>query len=503
MTAPRIRQPGSAIAAMVSIAVVLMATAAGFPQGAGAHDLGVPVTATSAKRALRIELHTRSSAKRALRRCRRHHPQGRCARRRASVRRAARRIAVLRADLGSLGMRIANDAPASNPRASDASRRISQKTGGHNGKASSTTTSGSSTTTSTSTSTTTTTTTTTTEAAPPSATESTTTTSSSGSDFGPFVKGVDTNLQGWGVEAMPQIASEMHELGVNWEREDLSWSTVEATKGVYNWSTFDKVVAAAKENGITILPLVGYAPSWAKPEDATDYAAFVKAAVERYGPGTSANLQWWELWNEPYAPYAWSNQTPDAEAYARDALAAAKAAKSVSPNVKLLVAAEYNDSPQTGGSSPWETTWVADMFTAAPELASYISGVSVHPYGGDPALPLEKPGSWYDIDGEWAFQRIDTIREQFLEHGVNVPFWVTEDGWSTATVSETEQAQDYSALMTEIAARPWIRAFFPYCLREFSPESSDVESSYGLLKFGTWQPKQAFDVVKAGFNTLD
>ncbi len=322
------------------------------------------------------------------------------------------------------------------------------------------------------------------------------------SEFGPFTVGVNTNMEGWGAEAVPAIAEEMRSLGVKWAREEIDWAEVEAKKGVYDWSRFETMLLAAERDGITILPVIGYAPSWTSPEDAEEYAAFVKLAVQRYGPGTSANLQWWELWNEPYDAYAWSGQTPDAEAYGRDALAAARAAKSVSPSVDMLVAAEYTDAPQTGGTSPWETTWVNDMFLAAPELGKYIAGVAVHPYGGDPALPLLEPGSWKNIDGEWAFQRVDTIRAQFLEHGVNVPFWVTEVGWSTAKVSEAEQAADYAALFEAIRERPWIRALFPYCLREFSPEAGNEESAFGLLKFGSWEPKAAFSVVQKGFANL-
>ncbi|MGH2903350.1 MAG: hypothetical protein ACRDK7_07190 [Solirubrobacteraceae bacterium] len=316
----------------------------------------------------------------------------------------------------------------------------------------------------------------------------------------PFVKGIDTNLQGWGSQ-VPQVVSEMSSLGVKWEREDLAWSVVESQKGVFNWTSFDKVMAVAKEHGLTILPIVGYAPSWASPGDATDYAAFVKAAVERYGPGTSANLQWWELWNEPYFAYAWSGKTPEPGAYARDALAAAQAAKSVSSSVKLLLAADYQDASQTGGSSPWETTWIDDMFATAPTLGKWIDGVSVHPYGDDPALPLAEAGGWKDVDGQWAFQRIDTIRAKFLAHGVNVPFWITEVGWSTAEVSEAVEAQNYADLVPQIAARPWIRALFPYCLREDS-STPTRESEFGLLKYGSWEPKAAFYKLQEGLKTL-
>jgi hypothetical protein len=327
--------------------------------------------------------------------------------------------------------------------------------------------------------------------------------SSSTNPFGePFVKGIVTNIQGWGVSAMPQIASEMTTLGVNWVREDLSWSDTEPEKGVYNWSSFDQMVAAARADGITVLPIVGYAPSWTSPDNATEYAAFVKAAVERYGPGTSSNLQWWELWNEPYDAYAWSGHTPEPEAYAKDVLAAAQAARGVSSSVKLLAAADYNDSPQVGGTTPWQTSWIDDMFAAVPTLGQWINGVAVHPYGDDPTLPLAKPEGWKDANGEWAFQRIDMIHQKFLAHGVNVPFWITEEGWSTWEVSEATQAKDYSDLIEQVKTRPWVRALFPYCLREFNDKPTNNQSGYGLLKFGTWQPKQAFYTLQAGLKTL-
>ncbi|HEX3692050.1 MAG TPA: beta-galactosidase [Solirubrobacteraceae bacterium] len=323
-----------------------------------------------------------------------------------------------------------------------------------------------------------------------------------GSSFDePFVKGIDTNIQGWGSEAVPQIANEMHTLGVDWAREDLEWSKVEPQPGVFDWSSFDQMVSAAQANGITVLPIVGYAPSWASPTDAGDYAAFVKAAVERYGPGTAANLRWWELWNEPYDSYAWSGHTPEPEAYAHDVVAAAQAARSIAPSVKLLIASDYDDSPQAGGSSPWQTTWIDDMFAAEPSLGKWIDGVSVHPYGANPSLPITQTGGWKDASGEWSFQRIDSARAKFLAHGVNVPFWITEIGWSTEEVSEAQQASDYADLIPQVAARPWVRALFPYCLREFE-QTPNKESQYGLLKFGSWQPKAAFAVLQRGFASL-
>jgi hypothetical protein len=327
--------------------------------------------------------------------------------------------------------------------------------------------------------------------------------SGSSETFGlPFAKGVDANLEGWGTNNLPEIASEMSSLGVNWEREDLSWGSIEPQKGVFDWSRFDKTVTAAKEHGITILPIVGYAPSWTSPTDSAAYAEFVAAAVARYGPGTTDNLQWWELWNEPYFAYAWSGHMPEPEAYAKDVLAAAEAAKALAPSVKLLVAADYQESAQTGGSSKEQKTWVDDMFTAAPTLGRWIDGVSVHPYGGDPALPLKQKGGYLDTSGKWGFQRIDTIREKFLAHGVNVPFWITEEGWSTWNMSEETVAHNYADLFPQIKARPWIRALFPFGLREGTAHPTNDQAAYGLLKYGTWQPKASWTIMQEGFKTL-
>jgi hypothetical protein len=318
-----------------------------------------------------------------------------------------------------------------------------------------------------------------------------------------FVKGVAIDPVGWGEGAAPEIAGEVHSLGAEWVRTDLPWKEVMPSPGVYDWSHFDSVMRNSEAQGMHVLPILGYAPSWTTPTNAAGYAEFVAAAVARYGPGTTANLHWFELWNEPYFSYAWSGKTPEPEAYARDVLAAAEAAKKVNPAVKLLVAGEDADGGQTGGSSPYETSWVNDMFTAVPDLGKWIDGVAVHPYGDDPALPLTERGGFRDATGKWSFQRIDTIHEQFLAHGVNVPFWITEVGWSTYNESEAEQAHDYADLIPQVVSRPWVRALFAYCLREVEEHPTTTESQTGLLKFDSWQPKQAFYTLQQGFKALD
>jgi hypothetical protein len=454
MSTPQPRRPRIHIALLLAVGLLALAIAcpAGASQPVAWASASQPVAKIS-RTELRRALSERASAQRTLRRdsralrsCRLRHPRH-CRSARRAVRRAHARLTRARRRVNRLRARLAS-----------AKQLTAQR-----------------------------------DASAPSA--------GSATSFGePFVKGIDTNLQGWGVEALPKIAGEMSSLGVSWAREDLSWSDAEPQPGVFDWSSFDKTVYAAQAHGITILPIVGYAPSWSSPTDASAYAAFVKAAVERYGPGTRASLPWWELWNEPYFSYAWRGKTAEPGAYARDVVAAAQAAKSASPSVKLLVAADYQDEKQVG-SSQWETAWVDDMFSAEPSLGRWIDGVSVHPYGDDPSLAVAKAGEWRDAHGGWSFQRIDEVRAKFLAHGTNVPFWITETGQSTAQVSESSQATYYDDLIPQVAQRPWVRALFPYCLREFDA-SGGKESQYGLLKYGSWEPKPAFYALQRGLGSL-
>ncbi|HEX3520120.1 MAG TPA: hypothetical protein VHT29_13895 [Solirubrobacteraceae bacterium] len=319
----------------------------------------------------------------------------------------------------------------------------------------------------------------------------------------PFVKGFSgIDIDGWGEPAVAQIGEEVRGANAGWLRAEVNWKEIQPTPtSPYNWARFDKYVHDAMAQHLQILPILTEAPSWTSPTNAAAYAAFTAAAVARYGPGTTANMQWFEFWNEPYFPQSWSGKAPEPEAYALDVRAAALAAKAVSPSVKLLVAADYSGQAQIGGLP--ETHWVSDMFNAVPELGSLINGVAVHPYGDDPSLPIAYPGGWEDAQNNWAFQRIDSVRAQFLAHGVNVPFWITEEGWSTYEMSEAQQAHNYGDLITQVAARPWIRALFSFDIRENEGHATNNQAEFGLLKYGTWQPKLAYEVLKSGFATLN
>ena len=84
--------------------------------------------------------------------------------------------------------------------------------------------------------------------------------------------------------------------GITSVRWPLNWASVQPKKkGGYDWSSFDSAVAAAARHGLTVLPFIYGTPRWVAAKPTTlpvlggqarqAWQDFVKAAVERYGPG--------------------------------------------------------------------------------------------------------------------------------------------------------------------------------------------------------------------------
>jgi hypothetical protein len=125
--------------------------------------------------------------------------------------------------------------------------------------------------------------------------------------------------------------------------QDAQWdlmasSGVESVRTVFSWAAAqpdgrgspisfadtDPVVGRAALRNISVLPIVFYAPTWARayrgrftspPKQRSDYVTYLAALVERYGPqGTfwtenpllpKLPLREWQIWNEPHLPAYW------------------------------------------------------------------------------------------------------------------------------------------------------------------------------------------------------
>ena len=139
------------------------------------------------------------------------------------------------------------------------------------------------------------------------------------------------------------------------EVQDAQWdlmasSGVESVRTVFNWDAAqrggrgseisfaetDPVVRRAALRNIEVLPIVFYAPRWARaypsrttspPKRRSDYVTYLAALVDRYGPGGKfwaenpdlpvKPLREYQIWNEPHLPAYWDAPEKGPFGYAR------------------------------------------------------------------------------------------------------------------------------------------------------------------------------------------
>ncbi|MDQ3643939.1 MAG: hypothetical protein M3356_00285 [Actinomycetota bacterium] len=106
--------------------------------------------------------------------------------------------------------------------------------------------------------------------------------------------------------------------GVESVRFVFIWENMQPTRdSEFNFEQTDPIVELAATRGITVLPVMLYAPPWARafpkrilsPPRTQAYQAYLRASIERYGPDGSfwldrPDVPWrpirdWQIWNEP------------------------------------------------------------------------------------------------------------------------------------------------------------------------------------------------------------
>jgi polysaccharide biosynthesis protein PslG len=150
--------------------------------------------------------------------------------------------------------------------------------------------------------------------------------------------------------------------GVESVRANFFWSEAQRSPGApFDFSGTDRLVGLAAARGLPLLPVVEYAPRWARaypsrptspPRRNAQYAAYLTALVGRYGPNGSfwaenpalprTPLRQWQLWNEPHLRTYWDapkrSRYGHPRGYAALLRAAHRAIKRADPGAQVVLA---------------------------------------------------------------------------------------------------------------------------------------------------------------------
>jgi hypothetical protein len=169
------------------------------------------------------------------------------------------------------------------------------------------------------------------------------------------------------------------------------WNVVQPAPGRYDWSSVDPIVAGAASAGVRPLPFVFGTPSWLAKRTVEppvrsgrqrrSWQRFLRAAVERYGPGGEfwsgrsrrKPVTEWQVWNEANFSIYWRPR-PSAQEYAELVALAERAIHAVDPRARILLAGL---APVLGGLEPWE---FLEQLYETPGVERHFDAVALHPY---------------------------------------------------------------------------------------------------------------------------
>ena len=194
--------------------------------------------------------------------------------------------------------------------------------------------------------------------------------------------------EGSAAEQRPEW-DRMAATGVESVRTVFSWRRIEPTRdGTPNWSMTDTVVELAARRRIDLVPVVLNVPDWARaydhenapPRRASDFAAFLRTLVQRYGSkGTfwennpdvpRRPVRWWQIFNE--TELYWQEAENRWGKYAKVIKASYRAVHGADRRGRLVLAGSFGFS--------WDS--LTQLYKRG--VRGHFDVAAIHPYTGSP-----------------------------------------------------------------------------------------------------------------------
>lgn len=321
--------------------------------------------------------------------------------------------------------------------------------------------------------------------------------------------GTNVALEQYSSAAELQRAfDELKRLGLTHARQYFSWREIEATHGEYDWAKWDRIVNAARANGIELVAVLYTAPAWsqrpgeramsgAPPDNFSDYARFAGEFAKRYGD----TLRYYQIWDEPNVEPNWGKRNADATEYSQLLMPAAQAIRANDADAKILLAGlAMNLEVQRPHPNYSEILFLRGLYEMGAE--KYFDIVAAKPYGMWTG-PEDRTVNSDTLN----FSRLILLREEMLHYGDKAkPIWAVETGWNAlprnwtgepspwGTDTEEKQSDRLVRGLTRAQNEwAWLTAEFPYYLQ---PNVPSADPRWGFAMFapeGT--PRRFYDAL--------
>lgn len=235
----------------------------------------------------------------------------------------------------------------------------------------------------------------------------------------------------WKIQRSLQLTREM---GADTIVEFFPWAYAEPQKDNYNWSSFDRIVKHARNQGLHIIARMGLVPGWARnrideanttlnylPDVSfADFADFVATFATRYAGVIDQII----IWNEPNLSFEWGYRPVDPKGYVRLLESVYDKAHAANPNVIILAAPLAPTLEPLGSPNGLnDLLYLEAMYEAGG--ATYFDALAMHTYG------FTEPPEALPGNDQLNFRRAELLHNIMLRYDdPATPVYITETGWN-------------------------------------------------------------------------
>ena len=262
-----------------------------------------------------------------------------------------------------------------------------------------------------------------------------------------------------------------------WDAE-VTWKDLEPSKGVWNFTRLDALVALAQQHQVDVILTLALTPQWASerpnepsaytpgaaapPADIDDWIDYVQTVAMRY----KGRIAYYEMWNELNCAPTWTGTAAQIVSLQQ---AAYTTIKSIDPDAKLISA------NLTGASGIPLLRQLLDLgYASSADIIGY------HFY-----VTPDQPEAIAAL-----FTRISSLLDRY---GVNKPIWNTETGWMAPSTFTQDQAAAVAVRALLVGRSSGIERFLWYewdnhcCVTLYMTEADNATPTRAALAYANLQ----------------